>query len=139
MNFRRPTSLMTTTLLIVTTAILIGAIVATSNIYTEAFAKSNTSNKKQKSITLTFQECSGTNGNHEVHCSVTDTGITDINCIVPNPEISGGDNLGYCNANNGQKLLCTIPPHPGDFQCEIVKSFTCTSDYQCQVNKGRKE
>ena len=110
---------------------MLGGIDPTSIIFAEGIT--------EKTITLTFHQCSGSAGNHVVNCSVSDTGITDINCIVPNPEISGGDNLGYCNANNGQKLLCTIPPQPSDVQCQIVKGFTCTSDFQCQVDKGNKK
>ena len=120
-----------TTAVALTTAILLGAIDPTSIIFVQAIAN--------KSITLTFHSCSGAQSNHVVNCSVSDTGITNIDCIVPNPEISGGDNLGYCNADNGQKVLCTIPPQPGDVQCQIVKGFTCTSDFQCQVNKGNKK
>ena len=35
---------------------------------------------------LTFVECSGTNGNHHVHCTVHGSEITHINCNVANPE-----------------------------------------------------
>ena len=66
---------------------------------------------------LTFVECSGTNGNHNVHCTVHDFGITDINCIVANPAISGGNNVGDCQTNNGVHLTCVIPPQPGVFPC----------------------
>ena len=52
-----------TTAVALTTAILLGAIVATSVINTEAFAK------KSNTITLAFHECSGSDGNHKVHCS----------------------------------------------------------------------
>lgn len=62
---------------------------------------------------LTFVECSGTNGN----CTVHDSGITDINCNVANPAISGGDNVGDCLTNNGVHLTCVIPPQPGVFPC----------------------
>jgi hypothetical protein len=66
---------------------------------------------------LTFVECSGTNGNHNVHCTVHDSGITDINCNVANPAISGGNNVGDCLTNNGVHLTCVIPPQPGLFPC----------------------
>jgi hypothetical protein len=66
---------------------------------------------------LTFVECSGTNGNHNVHCTVHDSGITDINCLVANPAISGGNNVGDCLTNNGVHLTCVIPPQPGLFPC----------------------
>jgi hypothetical protein len=66
---------------------------------------------------LTFVECSGTNGNHNVHCTVHDSGITDINCLVANPAISGGNNVGNCLTNNGIHLTCVIPPQPGIFPC----------------------
>jgi hypothetical protein len=66
---------------------------------------------------LTFVECSGTNGNHNVHCTVHDSGITDINCLVANPAISGGNNVGNCLTNNGVHLTCVIPPQPGLFPC----------------------
>jgi hypothetical protein len=66
---------------------------------------------------LTFVECSGTNGNHNVHCTVHDSGITDINCNVANPAISGGNNVGECITNNGVHLTCVIPPQPGLFPC----------------------
>jgi hypothetical protein len=66
---------------------------------------------------LTFVECSGTNGNHNVHCTVHDSGITDINCNVANPAISGGNNVGDRLTNNGIHLTCVIPPQPGLFPC----------------------
>ncbi len=124
-------SVAVTTAVALITAIFLSGIDPTSIIFAEAIS--------QKTITLTFHSCSGAQGNHVVNCNVSDTGITNIDCIVPNPEISGGDNLGYCNADNGQKVLCTIPPQPGDVQCQIVKGFTCTSDFQCQVDKGNKK
>jgi hypothetical protein len=66
---------------------------------------------------LTFVECSGTNGNHNVHCTVHDSGITDISCNVANPAISGGNYVGDCLTNNGIHLTCVIPPQPGLFPC----------------------
>ena len=71
-------------------------------------------------VTLTFTECSGTNGNHDVHCSVHDTDITDINCKVANPGISGGDNIGDCTTNTGQHLQCFIPPVPQVSTCTKI-------------------
>ncbi|MFZ0510191.1 MAG: hypothetical protein WAM14_01180 [Candidatus Nitrosopolaris sp.] len=56
---------------------------------------------------FTFVECSGTNGNHNVHCTVHAPGITDISCFVANP-ISGGKNVGDCITNNGIHLTCVI-------------------------------
>ena len=61
-------------------------------------------------VLLTGIECSGTNGNHIVHCTVHDSGITDINCNVANPAISGGNNVGDCITNNGIHLTCVIQP-----------------------------
>jgi hypothetical protein len=57
---------------------------------------------------FTFVECSGTNGNHNVHCTVHNPGITDINCFVANPVSSGGNNVGDCVTNNGIHLTCVI-------------------------------
>jgi hypothetical protein len=69
-------------------------------------------------IYLTFDSCSGTNGNHDVTCNVHDeTGITQLTCTVANPAISGGDNVGDCTTNNSKHLQCTIPPQPGVFGC----------------------
>jgi hypothetical protein len=71
-------------------------------------------------IYLTFESCSGTNGNHDVTCNVHDeTGITHLTCTVANPAISGGDNVGNCITNNSKHLLCTIPPQPGVFGCNL--------------------
>jgi hypothetical protein len=53
-------------------------------------------------------ECSSTNGNHNVHCTVHTLDITDINCFVANPAISGGNNVGDCITNNGIHLRCVI-------------------------------
>jgi Collagen triple helix repeat (20 copies) len=71
-------------------------------------------------IYLTFDSCSGTNGNHDVTCNVHDeTGITHLTCTVTNPAISGGDNVGNCTTNNNKHLLCTIAPQPGVFGCNL--------------------
>jgi hypothetical protein len=71
-------------------------------------------------IYLTFDSCSGTNGNHDVTCNVHDeTGITQLTCTVANPAISGGDNVGDCTTNNSKHLQCTIPPQPGVFGCNL--------------------
>lgn len=71
-------------------------------------------------IYLTFDSCSGTNGNHNVTCNVHDeTGINQLTCTVANPAISGGDNVGNCTTNNSKHLLCTIPPQPGVFGCNL--------------------
>ena len=71
-------------------------------------------------IYLTFDSCSGTNGNHDVTCNVHDeTGITHLTCTVANPAISGGDNVGNCTTNNNKHLLCTIAPQPGVFGCNL--------------------
>jgi hypothetical protein len=68
---------------------------------------------------LTFVECSGTNQNHNVHCTVHDSGITDIKCFVahPRPTEPNGNNVGDCLTNNGIHLICVIPPQPGVFPC----------------------
>jgi hypothetical protein len=69
-------------------------------------------------VYLTFDSCSGADTNHKVTCTVHDeTGITEIQCDVANPAISGGDNVGECTANTGKHLQCTIPPQPGVFGC----------------------
>jgi len=36
-------------------------------------------NPQPTTVFLNFKECSGTNENHNVHCTVSDAGITDIN------------------------------------------------------------
>lgn len=69
-------------------------------------------------VYLTFDSCTGTNGNLQVTCNVHDeTGIKQINCSVADPAISGGVNVGDCSANTGWHLKCTIPPTPGVFGC----------------------
>jgi hypothetical protein len=70
---------------------------------------------------LTFDTCSGTNGNHDVTCNVHDetNSITQLTCTVANPAVSGGDNVGNCTTNNSKHLLCTIPPQPGVFGCNL--------------------
>jgi hypothetical protein len=69
-------------------------------------------------VYLTFDSCTATDTNHKVTCAVHDeTGITEIQCDVANPAISGGDNVGECTANTGKHLQCTIPPQPGVFGC----------------------
>ena len=71
-------------------------------------------------IYLTFDSCSGTNGNHDVTCNIHDeTGITHLTCTVADPAISGGVNVGICTTNNGKQLQCTIPPQPGVFGCNL--------------------
>ncbi len=71
-------------------------------------------------IYLTFDSCSGTNGNHDVTCNVHDeTDITQLTCTVADPAISGGVNVGMCTTNNGKHLQCTIPPQPGVFGCNL--------------------
>ena len=71
-------------------------------------------------IYLTFDSCGGTNGNHDVTCNVHDeTGITHLTCTVANPAVSGGDNVGDCTTNNSKHQLCTIPPQPGVFGCNL--------------------
>lgn len=76
-------------------------------------------------------------------CTVHDSGITDINCNVANPAISGGDNVGDCLTNNGVHLTCVIPPQPGVFPCtrqwtttwepyDIVKSRTESGNHLTQ-------
>jgi hypothetical protein len=85
---------------------------------TEA-AATKTTPPSPTTVFLTFVECSGTNGNHNVHCTVHDSGITDINCFVanPRPQNPNGDNIGNCQTNNGIQLTCVIPPQPGLFPC----------------------
>ena len=71
-------------------------------------------------IYLTFDSCSGTNGNHDVTCNVDyETGITQLTCTVADPAISGGVNAGNCITNNNKHLQCTIPPQPGVFGCNL--------------------
>jgi hypothetical protein len=70
---------------------------------------------------LTFDTCSGINGNHDVTCNVHDetNSITRLTCTVANPAVSGGDNVGNCTTNNNKHLICTIPPQPGVFGCNL--------------------
>ena len=72
-------------------------------------------------IYLTFDSCSGTNGNHDVTCNAHDetNSITQLTCTIANPAISGGDNVGNCTTNNSKHLLCTIAPQPGVFGCNL--------------------
>jgi hypothetical protein len=75
-----------------------------------------------ETISLNFIECSGNFPlNTIVHCTVEDTGITDLDCVVADPEISGGDNVGVCTTNTGLHLECVIPPQPGVFQCKVLE------------------
>jgi hypothetical protein len=75
-----------------------------------------------ETISLNFIECSGNFPlNTIVHCTVEDTGITDLDCFVADPEISGGDNVGDCTTNTGLHLECVIPPQPGVFQCNVLE------------------
>ena len=69
-------------------------------------------------IYLTFDSCTGTNGNHDVTCNVHDeTGITHLTCTEA--AISGGVNVGNCITNNNKHLQCTIPPQPCVFGCNL--------------------
>ncbi len=72
-------------------------------------------------IYLTFDSRGGTNGNHDVTCSVHDEAdITQLTCTVADPAISGGVNVGICTTNNNNKhLQCTIPPQPDVFGCNL--------------------
>ena len=68
---------------------------------------------------VTFNSCSGTNGNHNVQCSIhiEGTSATTLTCTVANPAISGGDNTGDCQTDTSLHLSCVIPPTPGAFLC----------------------
>src|SRR5215831_6277703 len=68
---------------------------------------------------VTFNSCSGTNGNHNVQCSIhiEGTSASSLTCTVPNPAISGGDNTGDCHTDTSLHLSCVIPPTPGPFLC----------------------
>jgi hypothetical protein len=68
---------------------------------------------------VTFNSCSGTNGNHNVQCSIhiEGTSASSLTCTVANPAISGGDNTGDCQTNTSLHLSCVIPPTPGPFLC----------------------
>ncbi|HXP53089.1 MAG TPA: hypothetical protein VN922_24305, partial [Bacteroidia bacterium] len=68
---------------------------------------------------VTFNSCSGTNGNHNVQCSIhiEGTSASTLTCTVANPAISGGDNTGDCQTNTSLHLSCVIPPTPGAFLC----------------------
>jgi hypothetical protein len=68
---------------------------------------------------VTFNSCSGTNGNHNVQCSIhiEGTSASTLTCTVANPAISGGDNTGNCQTDTGLHLSCVIPPTPGPFLC----------------------
>jgi hypothetical protein len=52
---------------------------------------------------------------HNVHCTVHDSGITDINCNVANPAISGGNNVDDGITDIGVLLACVIPQQSGLF------------------------
>ena len=73
-----------------------------------------------KKTTLTFNSCGGTNGNTLVTCSVSGNGASQITCNVkhPQPQQPNGSNKGKCTADTGQSFKCTIPPQPGNFQCQ---------------------
>lgn len=77
-------------------------------------------------VYLTFEDCQGTNQNHDVICQVHDeTGITEIDCNIANPAILDGDNVGDSIANTGWHLRCTIPPlqgAPGIFGCDLLST-----------------
>jgi hypothetical protein len=68
---------------------------------------------------VTFNSCGGTNGNHNVQCSIhiEGTSASSLTCTVANPAISGGDNTGDCQTDTGLHLSCVIPPTPGPFLC----------------------
>jgi hypothetical protein len=68
---------------------------------------------------VTFNSCGGSNGNHNVQCSIhiEGTSASSLTCTVANPAISGGDNTGDCQTNTGLHLSCVIPPQPGPFLC----------------------
>ena len=68
---------------------------------------------------VTFNSCGGTNGNHNVQCSIhiEGTSATTLTCTVANPAISGGDNTGDCQTDTSLHLSCVIPPATGPFLC----------------------
>jgi hypothetical protein len=68
---------------------------------------------------VTFNSCGGTNGNHNVQCSIhiEGTSASSLTCTVANLAISGGDNTGDCQTDTGLHLSCVIPPTPGAFLC----------------------
>jgi hypothetical protein len=68
---------------------------------------------------VTFNSCGGTNGNHNVQCSIhiEGTSASSLTCTVANPAISGGDNTGNCQTDTGLHLSCVIPPTTGPFLC----------------------
>ena len=57
---------------------------------------------------VTFNSCGGTNGNHNVQCSIhiEGTSASSLTCTVANPAISGGDNTGNCQTDTGLHLSC---------------------------------